>query len=216
MLVSQHDFLITTTVIAQIIALSNAATSQALSYYRYSHPRAAMLDFKGAYPILRQIYATHSHMLMFIWHHLDLLTFLFFSIAFYCAGEKMIDAVLVTGTVISVALTIYATKVVLQLRMIDLLLPCLIHGKTDRKEVKKYIRPIGSIAFGMTASAASQSMFLIGWAFCTTFKSEHTEFYLRLLKTLILTGILVNASARIVSWTLMLHPVESSRCGKNL
>jgi hypothetical protein len=100
--------------------------------------------------------------------------------------------------------------------MIDLLLPCLIHGKTDQKEVKKYIRPIGSIAFGMTASAASQAMFLVGWTFCTTFKSDQTEFYLCLLRTLVLTGSIVNASARIISWVLMLHPLESSRCGKNL
>jgi hypothetical protein len=202
--------------IIQITALSSGATSHALNYFRYTHPRAAVLDFQGAYPILMQIYSTRAHVLLFLWHHIDLFAIPVIYLAGQFTSQKVVDAIVIGDAVFSVVLSILATATILQLRMIDLLLPCLTHGKTDQREVKKYIKPIGSIAFGMMASAAMQSMFLFGWMFCDTFRTGSRESYVAILRSLLAAGIIVNGSARLVSWFLMLHPVESTRLGKKL
>jgi hypothetical protein len=200
-------------VLLQFACFAHTAVSRALTYFRYTHPRAGLLDLDAFHPILRRVYATPVLVLMTAWHYADVAVVGVVVTARYFAGEAAASAALIGGALASVGLTVPATKYVLQLRIIDLLLPCL---RKEKADIQKYIRPIGTIAFGMAAGAAEQALLVVGMLFCATFRSQMSEFYGCVLRALLFTAALLNASARVASWMLMAHPIESQRCGYRL
>jgi hypothetical protein len=203
-------------VLVQFAALAHTAVSRALTYFRYTHPRAGLLDLEVFHPILRTVYSTRAHVLMTLWHHADLGVVLIVVGAKKFFGEAVATRLLVFGALASVGLTFLATKYVLQLRIIDLLLPCIKKGTPEKGDVNKVIKPIGAIAFGMIAAAAVQALLLVGMLFCRTFPSAASDFYGSLLRALLFTGSVLGASARVASWALIAHPIESERCGYKL
>jgi hypothetical protein len=202
-------------ILVQYTAGATSVTSGALNYYRYSHPRAAMLDFEGCYPILRRVFSRFASFVIQVWHHVDICVVVGFLAASIWA-RRFADFILIGGVALSIAVTIPATKYILQMRMIDLLLPCFSKGKTEKKDVKKYIRPIGSIAFAMMALPATQALLLIGMLFCQTFPNDNSIFYLRLLRAMLVAGAVLNGFTRVVSLALIVFPVESQKLGKKL
>jgi hypothetical protein len=201
--------------LVQYTAGATSVTSGALNYYRYSHPRAAMLDFEGCYPILRRIFSRFASFIIQVWHHVDIGVVASFVAASIWA-HRFADFILIGGVALSIGVTIPATKYILQMRMIDLLLPCFSKGKTEKKDVRKYIRPIGSIAFAMVALPATQALVLVGMLFCQTFPTDNSMFYLSLLRAMLVAGAVLNGFTRVVSLGLMVFPVESQKLGKKL
>jgi hypothetical protein len=198
-------------ILLQFVGLASSVTSYALNYYRYTHPRAALLDVEGCYPTMRKLYSTSVTVLFTMWHFADLAVVAAYVFVRAWFGEAKATWILISGSVVSIALTLPVTKYVIQLRMIDLLLPCFTQDKRSDRDVKKMIRPLGGIAFGMIASSCSQAMFIIGWVFCKTFRSKFSDFYVDVLQLLILTGAILNASALILSGVFAIHPVESRK-----
>jgi hypothetical protein len=202
-------------IFVQYTAGATSVTSGALNYYRYSHPRAAMLDFEGCYPILRRIFSRFASFIIQVWHHVDICVVVSFLAASIWA-PRFAEVILIGGVALSIAVTIPATKYILQMRMIDLLLPCFSKGQTEKKEVRKYIRPIGSIAFAMMALPAAQALLLVGMLFCHTFPAENAMFYSRLLRAMLVAGAVLSSFSRLVSLAFMVFPVESQKLGKKL
>jgi hypothetical protein len=202
-------------VLVQYTAGATSVTSGALNYFRYSHPRAAMLDFEGCYPILRRIFSRFAIFVIQVWHHVDICVVIGFLAASMWA-RRFANTILISGVALSIAVTIPATKYILQMRMIDLLLPCFSKGKTEKKDVRKYIKPIGSIAFAMVALPATQALLLVGMLFCHTFPTDDSMFYSRLLRAMLVAGTVLNSFTRVVSLGFLVFPVESQKLGKKL
>jgi hypothetical protein len=120
-------------------------------------------------------------------------------------------AILICGSSVSTILTLPVTKYIIQLRLVDLLLPCFAQGKSDKREMKRLIRPLGGIVFGMMGSACVQAMFVIGWFFCMTFRSEFSGIYADILCVLLLSGSILNASSMLAMSFLRIHPVQSRK-----
>ena len=193
-------------VLVQFLTLSTAVTTCGLDYYRYTNPRASMLDYKACYETLRKIYSTGANIAVCLWHHCDLAVVALY-IAVWRISSAFSDHVLILGSLVSILMTLPATKFILQLRMIDLMLPCFTRGNSRKQDIRGYIKPIGAIAFGTVASASSQAMFLIAWLYCLTF-IPHDIFYGKLLRMLLLSGTILNGTAKILSLFLFVHPMD--------
>ena len=202
-------------VFAQFVTLSTAMTTCGLDYYRYTNPRVVLLDYKACYETLRNIYSKRANFLVWLWHHCDLIMLSLWGLS-WKFDRNMSIPLLIGGSVLSIILTVPATKYILQLRMIDLMLPCVTHRKARKQDIRSYVKPIGAIAFGTVASSSSQAMLLIAWLYCTLFPSPYSVTYIRMAKLLLLCGMFLNATAKVLSLFLLIHPVESSKFGNKL
>lgn len=191
--------LIYISVFVQYFALSVSVLTSGESYHKYTHPQAALLGIEGCHDSLRGLYSALSNIAMTIWHHWDIIVVLGTLLSAKFATLYIAKCALIGGCVLSIVFTLFATKLILQLRMMDLLLPCLSATDKEKYEARKLVKPIGAIAFGMIAAPSVQALFLVGYLYCQTFQSEFSAFYSDLLLILMFTGALLSCFMRVAS-----------------
>jgi hypothetical protein len=144
----------------QFGCFAHTAVSRALAYFRYTHPRATLLDVEVLHPIPRTVYSTRGHAVTTAWTHADVAIITVVLVSGHLLGNVIAGYVSMLGAIASVGLTVPATKYVLQFRLIELLLPCFRMGSAGKAAIQRAIAPIRSIAFRITASAAKQALLL--------------------------------------------------------
>lgn len=190
-------------IIIQSCFLSVSPATASSCQEKYAHPKAELLSVEGYHPLLRKIYSTWVGALMFVWHHIDLVTLVAFSGVYTLYGMRKASYLLVTGAIISSFLSAFVISMLLQLSMLQLMLPIFYVQKSSedekpKKNLKSLLQPFGEIAFGLSALPICQLLWCYAWChsvYMDTKPKWHRDFFF----TMILSGTIMSAFSRVFS-----------------
>ena len=191
---------------------SISPTTNGLNYYEYTHPKLDLLHFSGFRSVLMTLYSTLSTALLLIWHYFDLIFVLITFFAICILDARSCVKIIISGCIIYAILTIFATKRMIQYKVVTLLLPIFQVSKTreNTPKLKVLLRPLGASVFGMMSLPVAQLMLCIALAQSEFLhSSENGTFEVPFFTALLINGEILQATQILVSFAStigFIHP----------
>lgn len=170
------------------------------NYYNYIHPSLDLVNYSGFRSILLSLYSRFTMTVIYVWQYMNLITLISFFVIAWLKDFNSAVLFILVSTGVFCLLNFIVTKKMLQFQLITILLPFFRVSKNkETPKLKKLIRSLGPLTFGMSVLPIAQTLLLMYIINCYISHKDATFFI-----AILLNGICIQSSQTFIAIQLQI------------